>query len=159
MNYDYLKKQSWYKNPEMMGHRWAAETIDMINTIIKDPRLHRTKLQKYIIANSFRFDKDLKWSYFTNQVSNKYISHVKHMLKRLTKENILSQLKWLEQRQGLLRTPLEKAMRVLAYKMNKKQYLEESSSPYKFYGMKPHEAKKHAEEVLNLMEKKLNKRW
>ena len=159
MNYDYLKKKSWYKKPEMMGHTWASEMIDIVNAILKDPKLNRTKLQKYIISNSFRFDKDLKWNYFTNQLSKKYVSHVKHMLKRLTKSSVLRELVWLEHRTGVLRSPLEKALRVLAYKLDKNRYLMEASAGYALYGMKSHDAKKRAEDVVKLMEKDLAKRW
>ena len=159
MNYDYIKKQSWYKNPEMAGHRWAAKTLDKVNEILKDKKLNRTKLQKYIISNSFCFNKDIDWHYFLNQLSNKYISHVKHMLKKLNKSNIISEIDWLMNRQGMLRTTLEKAMRVLAYKLNKKAYLDYAAPPYQFYGMSLSDAKKRAESLVKLMEKDLRKKW
>lgn len=157
LNWDYIKRQkgNWYNNPEMAGHHWAADMLDTVNTIVKDPRLNKTKLQKYVIANSFRFDKDVNWHYFANHLTQKYVAHVKHMLKRLTKDNLLSELRWTEQRSGMIRSPLEKAMRVLAYKTNRNKYLDYASSGYKFYGMSTEDARKRAADVVKLMEKDL----
>jgi len=161
MNWEYIKKdkKSFYNNRSMMGHIWASEMLDAANAIVKDPKLNKTKLQKYIIANSFRFDKDLDWGYFVNHLSGKYVAQVKHMLKRLTNKNVLSELRWLEQRTGLLRTPLEKALHVLAYKLDKKNYVTSAAKTYQWYGMTTAESNKRAKELVKLMEKDLKQKW
>lgn len=161
MNWDYIKrnKNNWYNKPGMAGHYWAIETFDLANLIVKDPKLNKTKLQKFIIKNSFRFDKDVDWHYFVNHLSKKYIAHVKHMLKRLNKKNILDELIWLENRTGVLRTPLEKTLRYLAFKFDKDRYLDYASKGYQWYGMKSTEGKERALDVVKLMEKDLNVKW
>lgn len=160
-NWDYIKRQkgNWYNKPGMTGHHWAADMLDVANAIVKDPRLNKTKLQKYIIANSFRFDKDLDWHYFVNQLTDKYVAQVKHMLKRLTKQNVLSELHWLGLRTGMLRTPLEKALHVLAYKLDKKNYIKSNVKTYQWYGMKEKEADERAQSLVKAMERDLKMKW
>lgn len=160
-NWDYIKKDrnSFYNKPEMSGHYWAKDMLDLANTIVKDPRLNKTKIQKYIIANSFSFDKGLDWHYFVNRLDKKYIAHVKHMLKRLNRQNVLNELRWLTQRTGMLRTPLEKALNVLAYHLDQANYLAHKEEGYRWYGLKEADAIKRTKELVSLMEKSLNKRW
>ena len=161
MNWDYIKrdKKSFYKDRSMMGFIWATEMLDKVNAIVKDPKLNKTKLQKYIIANSFRFDKKVDWHYFANQLTDKYVAQVKHMLKRLTKQNVLSELHWLGLRTGMLRTPLEKALNVLAYKLDKKNYIDSTVKTYQWYGMKEKASAERAKELVRLMEKDLKLKW
>ena len=161
MNWDYIKKdkKSFYKDRSMMGYIWATEMLDKVNAIVKDPKLNKTKLQKYIIANSFRFDKDLDWHYFANHLTDKYVAQVKHMLKRLTKQNVLNELRWLGLRTGMLRTPLEKALHVLAYKLDKKNYITSNAKTYQWYGMKTAESNQRAKEIVRIMEKDLKQKW
>ena len=161
MNWDYIKrdKKSFYKDRSMAGYIWATEMLDKVNAIVKDPKLNKTKLQKYIIANSFRFDKDLDWHYFVNQLTDKYAAQVKHMLKRLNKQNVLSELHWLVSRTGMIRTPLEKSLHVLAYKLDKKNYIDSAAKTYQWYGMTTAESNERAKELVKLMENNLKKRW
>lgn len=161
MNWDYIKKdkKSFYKNRSMMGYIWASEMLDKVNAIVKDPKLNKTKLQKYIISNSFRFDKDLDWHYFANQLTDKYVAQVKHMLKRLTKQNVLSELNWLGLRTGMLRTPLEKALHVLAYKLDKKNYIDSTEKTYQWYGMGKKASRERAQLLVKAMEKDLKMKW
>jgi len=161
MNWDYIKKdkKSFYNKRSMIGHTLASEMLDIANAIVKDPKLNKTKLQKYIIANSFRFDKKVDWHYFANQLTDKYVAQVKHMLKRLTKQNVLSELHWLGLRTGMLRTPLEKALNVLAYKLDKKNYIDSTVKTYQWYGMKEKAAAERSKELVKLMEKDLKVKW
>ena len=160
-NWDYIKKDksSFYNKPEMAGHHWAKETLDIANAVVKDPKLHKTKIQKFIIANSFRFTPDIDWHYFVNRISKKYVALVKHALKRTTKQNVVGQLNWIESRSGMLRDDLQKTMNALAYKLDKEKYLTSASSGYKWYGFKEHEAKKRVEDIVKLMEKDLRVKW
>jgi len=160
-NWDYIKKDknSFYNKPEMAGHHWAKETLDIANAIIKDPKLNKTKIQKFIIANAFRFTPDIDWHYFVNRISKKYVALVKHALKRTTKQNAVGQLSWIESRGGMLRDDLQKTMNVLSYKLDKENYLNSASKSYRWYGFKEYEARIRAEDVVKLMEKDLRVRW
>jgi len=143
----------------MAGHHWAKEIVDLLNEIITDPKLNKTKIQKYIIANALRFDKDIDWHYFINRLSKKDVALLKHMLKKLRKDNVLSELRWLQSRSGALRSDLEKALIPLAYKFDKDNYLESEARGYRFYGLPIEDGKERATKMVQSIETNLSKRW
>jgi len=94
MNWDYIKKNrnSFYNKPQMAGHYWAKDILDLANSVVKNPKLNKTKIQKFIIANSFRFDNKVDWHYFINHIGKTYIAQVKHALKKVNTSNVASDI-------------------------------------------------------------------
>ena len=161
MNWNHIikDKESFLNNPQMYGHFLAQKSFRKANAIISDPKLNKTKIQKYIIRNSFRFDDKVSWNYFFTQLTDKYLALVKHALKKVNKSNIVDEYKWISARTGMLRSSLEKALAVLAYKLDKDKYLLSEAKIYMSYGMNKSDAIRRAEKVVKLMEKRLNYKW
>jgi len=147
------KKTDWYNKGGMVGYRWAKENLQAIESIIKNPNLNKTSIQKFIIKGVLDFNK-YDWHYFNN-FTTKDIAHLKHALKKVNKSNVVSELHWIEARTGMLRTPLTKTLHVLAYKLQPKKYLEYASRDYKFYGMDDKQAKERAISLVKKWEKEI----
>jgi len=151
------KKTDWYRKGGMVGYQWGKERLQEIEQIINDPKLKRTKIQKFIINNTIDSTKD-DWHYFNN-FSNKDISHLKHALKKINKNNAVSELHWVESRSGMLRTPLIKTLHVLAYKLQPERYIAYKSEEYTFYGMDKRKAKDRALSFVKRLEKDMRYKW
>jgi superfamily I DNA/RNA helicase len=94
-----------------------------------------------------------------NNFSNKDVSHLKHALKKINKNNAVSELHWVEARSGMLRTPLIKTLHVLAYKLQPEKYLDYQSEGYKFYGMKDNDSRERALNMVKKFEHDLTYKW
>lgn len=151
------KQTDWYQKGGMVGYQWGKRRLNELEEIIKDPKLKRTKIQKFIIKNALDFAQD-DWHYFNN-FSSKDVSHLKHVLKKINKNNAVSELHWVEARSGMLRTPLTKTLHVLAYKLQPEKYLEYQTKDYKFYGMDDRQAKQRALNVVKRFEKDMRYKW
>lgn len=151
------KQKDWYRKGGMVGYTWGKERLQEIEKILTNPSLNKTKIQKFIIKNTIDSTQD-DWHYFNN-FSNKDIAHLKHTLKKINKNNAVSELHWVESRSGMLRTPLTKTLHVLAYKLQPEEYLNYHANDYKFYGMGDAEARERALTVVKNFEKQMKYKW
>ena len=151
------KKQEWYKKGGMTGYVWSKETLLKAEKSLKDPKLKKTKIQKYLLKNSLDLSA-VDWHYFNN-MTNKDIQLLKHALKKVNKNNVVSELHWIESRSGMLRTPLTRAMHVLAYKLQPEKYIAGQARIYKSYGMDEGQGKERAKSIVENFEKGLSKPW
>ena len=156
-NWKKAKDTEWYREGGMLGYIYGKENLDVIEDIIKDKKLNKTKIQKFIINNTLDFGTD-DWHYFNN-FSKKDISHLKHALKKVTKSNVLSELHWIEARSGMLRTPLGKTLHVLAYKLQPEKYIHYASRVYISYGMDDKSANQRSIDLVKGFENGLMYKW
>lgn len=149
-------KKSWYYKPGMMGEIWAKEKVDMIETVCA--KYAKTKLQKFIIKNSFDFERT-DWNYFQVHLSKKYVGLVRNMCRQVDKykKNMASLLYQLNRKEGVLKTSLTWALEWLAYKYDKENYHKQYAADYGFYGMKPDDARKRLDDYIKKIEKKIEK--
>lgn len=155
--WEQAKKQQWYQKGGMLGYQWGKERLDELENILNDSRLRKTKIQKFILNNTLNFS-ETDWHYFNN-MSNKDVQLLKHALKKVGKDNVVSELDWIETRSGLLRTPLTKVLHVLAYKLQPEKYLTQQAKVYKFYGMEDEKARQRARDMVTDFENDLKYKW
>ena len=78
----------WYQKPEMMGHRWAIESLDRVEEIINT--YSKTKLQKWVISQVWGTPEELKkekytWNTFATHYTKKDAMLLQFTLRRLDK--------------------------------------------------------------------------
>jgi len=139
-------KEGFYNKIEMMGHRWAKETVDEIERICN--KYGNTQFQKYIIYNAFDFNvQGEDWNYFS-RMSKKFLAQVQFILKNSSSMNPFNLLVWLNNHSGVLKTELDWALEWASYKRNKKEYTRYYIQTFGFYGMRPDEAVKRLENYI-----------
>lgn len=150
----------WYNKPEMMGHRWSAETLDALEAVLNT--YSKSKMQKWIIDNVYGTPKDLakieySWHYFNN-VTKKDIAILQFVLRRVDKmkKEYANLLYKVENKSGMLKSRLNWALEILAYKYDKEKYLDYYIRSFGYYGMARDEAKDRFERYHKGIAKKID---
>lgn len=152
----------WYHKPEMMGHRWSAETVDALEVVLNT--YSKSKMQKWVIDNVYGTPKDLlkikgenSWHYFNN-ITKKDIAILQWVLRRVDKmkKDYASLLYQFQNKSGLLKSRLDWALELLAYKYDNEAYLDSYIRTYGFYGMEREEARDRFERYHKGISKKID---
>ena len=133
--------ESWYNEPQMRGHTWAKEMLDMVERIVN--KNSGTDWQRYIIDNVFDFNISGKdtWHYFiTHVITKKYLAHTQFVLRNGGKMSALQLLWWRSRKSGYLKDDLDWALEYAAYKHDPEKYTEWYSKSMGFYGLPKDEA-------------------
>ncbi len=157
-----MNPDGWYQKPAMMGHRWAAETVDSLEQVLNT--YSKSKMQKWIIDTVYGTPADLKkidgensWHYFNN-ITKKDIAILQYVLRRVDsmKKDYAALLRMVDKKSGMLKDRLTWALEVLAYKHDKEAYMKDYIRAYGFYGMEPEEAKDRFERYHKGISKKIS---
>jgi hypothetical protein len=138
--------EGWYQKPEMMGHRWAKESLDRLENVLNT--YSKTKLQKWIIDVVFGTPSEInktkhEWHYFANNITKKDVANLQFALRRVdssVKDGMYALLSSIEKKSGMLKSRLNWALETLAYKYDKDNYLKWYMTAYGMLGMEPKEA-------------------
>ena len=151
----------WYQKPEMMGHRWAIETLDKLESVLNT--YSKSALQKWFIDKVFGTPQKLQrekqsWHYFANNVTKKDIANIQYVLRRLDqakKQGIYALLTNIDRKSSMAKSRMTWALEVLAYENDYDNYLKGYINTFGFYGMEPEEAKKRFEKYHKGIKQKL----
>lgn len=125
------RPDSFYNDPKMAGHFWAAETLDSIVLLLA--KVAKTKKQR-ALAEALVDRSATSWHYFNN-ISAKEISQWSYVLRRIDKVQPLDLLKWLNNKPGCLKVHLHHILEALSYKHQQSAYMEHYVSVFKCLGM------------------------
>ncbi len=141
----------WYQKPEMMGHRWAIESLDKVEEIINT--YSKTKLQKWVISQVWGTPEELKktkytWHTFATNYTKKDAMLLQFTLRRVDKykKNMADLLNDVSNKTGVLKSELIWALEHLSYTLDKEKYKEQYIRSMGWYGMSPEDADKRFEE-------------
>jgi hypothetical protein len=154
MKFTKTRKSDWFKNPGMVGHMVAQETVALAEEVItKYAKTKRTKaLANYVI-------KDLaNWNYWIN-VTKKEINLLRWVLRRfekaLTEKGGLTKLlAGYQNRTGCLKGHIDWVLEHLAFVHDKESRIADYSRNMGFWGLSKKEASERLTEYQkNLIEK------
>ena len=132
-------KTSFYNNPEMVGHRWAIEKVDLIEAMLN--KNATSPKQKLLASALFAYDTK-EWHYFVNTISKKYINSCSYVLKRANKATPYELYNWYSMKSGLMKTELTHMLEYLSYiSKDNEQYFNSYSKAMSFYGLKAGESR------------------
>jgi len=146
----------WYQKPEMMGHRWAIESLDRVEEIMNT--YSKSKLQKWVIAQVWGTPEEIKkiglkkteytWHTFATNYTKKDAMLLQYTLRRVDKykKNMSDLMYDISNKTGTLKTRLLWALEHLSYVLDKERYKEQYIRDMGWYGLKPGEADKRFEE-------------
>jgi len=129
---------SFYNDPKMLGHKWAIETVDSIESLLN--KVVKTNRQKAVASVLFDFN-ETEWQYFSN-ITKKDIKQHSYILRRLDKEAPLTLLVWKNRNSSMLKDRSTHILEYLSYKDDFNKYATYYSKPYIFMGLTKDEAKK-----------------
>lgn len=130
--------KSFYNKPKMVGHTWAKETADSIESLLN--KVVKTEKQRILADILFNFDTD-DWHYFNN-ITKKSIQIYSYILRRIDKQEPFVLLNWHNNKAGLWKDPICHILEYLSYKKNTEEYLKSYSRAFGFYGMTSDDARK-----------------
>ena len=140
----------WYQKPEMMGHRWAIESLDRVEEIINT--YSKTKLQKWVISQVWGTPEEIKkekytWNTFSTHYTKKDAMLLQFTLRRLDKykKNMSDLLYDISNKTGVMKNELIWALEHLSYKLDTEKYKEQYIRDMGWYGMTPEDADKRFE--------------
>jgi hypothetical protein len=123
----------WYVKPEMMGHIWAKEMVDLVKKAVG--KYGKTTKQKDLINHCFQLN-NTDWHYWQLHLSKKFINTFQYVAKRIDKETPLFLLNYVNNRSGCLKNELTWYFEIKAYIDNTEDYFKDIYSPYfMFLGM------------------------
>ena len=127
--------KSFYNDPKMLGHHWAAETLNSIISLFK---VVKTKKQK-TLALALVDQDATSWHYFNN-ITNKEVKQWSYVLRRIDCTQPLDLLIWLQNKSGCLKNKLHHILESMSYKHNQTAYLDHYAKNRRFFGMDRQEA-------------------
>jgi hypothetical protein len=154
--------KGWYQKPEMMGHRWSAETLDSLEQVLNT--YSKSKAQKWLIDTVYGTPADLKkidgensWHYFNN-ITKKDIANLQFVLRKVDsmKSDYAALLSMINRKSGMLKDRLTWALEYLAYKHDRERYLEQYKKDFGLYGLQPDEAEERFEKYHKNLFKKID---
>ena len=154
--------EGWYQKPEMMGHRWARESLDSLEAVMNT--YSKSKLQKYVLDNVFgtpaKISKEKNdWHYFANHITKKDIANLQFVLRRIDssiKGGMYSLLRSIEKKSSMLKSRLNWVLEVLEYKHDYEVYLKNYIAQYGLLGLAHEEAKERFERYHKGIKKKVD---
>lgn len=143
-------KESFYNKPEMVGHTWAKETVDRLETLFN--KIVKTKKHKMFMDLLMDFESD-DWNYFMN-ITKKDEQIYSYILRRIDKNTPYELLNWLDSKEGMMKSRLTHILEYLSYKSKDKDvYLRSYAKAFGFYGASEDEAKERFEKYHKDLEK------
>ena len=128
----------FYRKPGMMGHRWAAETVDAFTALVT--KVVKTKAQRKLVLALIEFD-NMDWRYFA-AITKKDVQALSYVLRRLGRVSAYSLLLWHNGRSGVLKSHLTHILEYMAYAgPNRDTYEADYVASRRFFGMSESDAK------------------
>ena len=142
----------WYMKPEMMGHRWAIESLDRVEEIINT--YSKSKLQKWLITQVWGTPQELKsnkewtWHTFSTFYTKKDAMLLQFTLRKLDKykKNMSDLLHDVANKTGVLKNKLIWSLEHLSYVLDREKYKEQYIKDMGWYGMDQKDADERFEE-------------
>jgi len=148
-----MKYPSWYTNPEMMGHHYAKDTLNLALEI--KAKYAKTKKQKELFNNSIDINNEL-WQYWGVFTSNSYLKMLQYALRRVDKYTPFELFHTINSRHGLLKTDLLRYLEVYAYTKNQEEFLKEYCYQFGYYGMGKEDSIKRCHEYIKGVQENYN---
>jgi hypothetical protein len=102
MKFKEVRKSDWFKKPEMTGHIWAKEKVELIE---KEMAKFTTVKQKSFLKSVFDFN-STDWYYFQVTISKNFVKRVKYVVKRFGKEDNKVLLRYAQMKGGFFNDSL-----------------------------------------------------
>lgn len=143
----------WYKNPEMLGHKWAIENLKMAYDIYK--KYAKTKKQKDLYNSVIDLKND-NWHYWLNDCHKKYLSQVRYTLRHLDKLKPFDLYNHISLNHSMLKSDLLRYLELYSYSYDRERFTNDYCLNYGFYGMNKQDALNRCDNYINGLKEKYN---
>lgn len=145
MTYELTKQSEFMTNPSMRGHFSAQETFKLAMEVY----------DKYAVDDIRKlfFETVVKdtnsWHYWCVGLSNKYISNVRYVIRRVGDVPFTTLLCYHVNHSSMLKDDLHRVLEVLSYLYDKEDFQDYYARIYVSYGMKRYDALVRLDKYIN----------